>query len=160
MTHICISKLTIIHGSENGLWPGRRHYLNQCLNIVNLNHRNKFQWDLKQISYIFFQENLFQNVTFECIHKWLDISYSNLALIPLNTSSYFICLLLVLKIVSCDVCTLMPSECCNWIIKWIIYHKPLFLCLKPVQLSATTAYKCIFFCLRIFPLFPSLPSPV
>ena len=34
MAHICVSKLTII-GSHNGLSLGRRHYLNQCWNIVN-----------------------------------------------------------------------------------------------------------------------------
>ena len=38
------------------------HYLNQCWNIVNSNLRNKFQWNLKWSSYIFFQELALENV--------------------------------------------------------------------------------------------------
>ena len=38
------------------------HYLNQCSNIVNLNLRNKLQWNLKQNSYIFIQENASENI--------------------------------------------------------------------------------------------------
>ena len=40
-------------------------YQNQCWNIVNLNLRNKFQWNLKRNSYIFIQENAFENVICE-----------------------------------------------------------------------------------------------
>ena len=43
VTHICVSKTTII-GPDSGLLPGRRHYLNQCWNIVSSNPRNKLQW--------------------------------------------------------------------------------------------------------------------
>ena len=38
------------------------HYLNQCWNIVDWNFRDKLQWNLKQNSYIFIQENAFENV--------------------------------------------------------------------------------------------------
>ena len=57
VTHICVSKLTII-GSDNGLSPGRRrgHYLNQWWNIVNSNLRNKLQWNPRQNSFIFIQK--------------------------------------------------------------------------------------------------------
>ena len=44
VTHICVGKQTII-GSYNGLSPVRRHYLNQCWNIVNWTLRNKLQWN-------------------------------------------------------------------------------------------------------------------
>ena len=38
--HIAVSELISI-GSDNGLSLGRRHFLNQCWNIVNWNLRNK-----------------------------------------------------------------------------------------------------------------------
>ena len=41
------------------------HYLNQCWNIVNSNLRNKLQWNNKQNSFIFIQENAFENVVCE-----------------------------------------------------------------------------------------------
>ena len=41
------------------------HYLNQCQNIVNLTIRNKIQWNVKRYSYIFIQENPFQNVVWK-----------------------------------------------------------------------------------------------
>ena len=58
---ICVGKLNII-GSDNGLSPGRCHYLNQWWNIVSWNLRNKLQWNLKWNSHIFIQENAFENV--------------------------------------------------------------------------------------------------
>ena len=66
VTHRCVSNLNIF-GSDNGLSPDRRqaepsHYLNQRWNIVNLNLRNKLQWNLKWNSYIFIQDNAFENV--------------------------------------------------------------------------------------------------
>ena len=63
VTHICISKLTII-GSDNGLSPGTApsHYLKQCWNIINWTLRNKCQWNFNRNSYIFIQENVFENV--------------------------------------------------------------------------------------------------
>ena len=53
VTHICVSKLTII-GSDNGFvaWPAPSRYLNQRWNIVNRNPWNKFQWNFNQNSYI------------------------------------------------------------------------------------------------------------
>ena len=65
MMHICASKLTII-GSNNGLSPGRRPgYLNQCWNIVNWTHGNKVQWNFNWSSYIFIQQNSFENVVWK-----------------------------------------------------------------------------------------------
>ena len=55
LTHICVSKQTII-GSDNG------HYLNQCWNIVNWTLRNNFQWNFNRNSNIFIQEIAFENV--------------------------------------------------------------------------------------------------
>ena len=51
VTHICVSKLTII-GSDNGLSPGRRQaiILNQCWYIVNWVLRNKLQWNFNRNS--------------------------------------------------------------------------------------------------------------
>ena len=61
--YICIGKITII-GSDNGLSPGWHQaiYLNQCWNTVNSNLRNKLQWNLKQNSHIFIEENACENV--------------------------------------------------------------------------------------------------
>ena len=62
MTHICISTLTIIV-SDNGFvaCSAARHYLNQWWNIINWTPANKFQWNFNQNSYIFIQENPFEN---------------------------------------------------------------------------------------------------
>ena len=40
-------------------WSASGHHLNQWWDIVNSNPRNKFLWNLKQKSYIFFQEKTF-----------------------------------------------------------------------------------------------------
>ena len=37
------------------------HYINQCWNIVILNIKNKLRWNLQWNSYIFIQENAFEN---------------------------------------------------------------------------------------------------
>ena len=67
-THKCVNELTII-GPDNGLspvaWSVPSHYLNQCWNIVNSNIRNKFQWNFKRNSFIFIQENPFENVVWK-----------------------------------------------------------------------------------------------
>ena len=47
------------------IWSTSSHYLNQCWNIFNSNLRNKVQWNLKRYSYIFIQENVFENVICE-----------------------------------------------------------------------------------------------
>ena len=43
------------------------HYLNQCWNIVNWTLRNKLQWNLNRNSYIFNQENAFENVVWKMV---------------------------------------------------------------------------------------------
>ena len=43
-------------------WSVPSHYLNQSWNIVNLNLRNKFQWNVNRNSYFFSQESAFENV--------------------------------------------------------------------------------------------------
>ena len=63
MTHICISKRTII-GSDSDLPLGRRQAI-IWTNAGILLIRNKFQWNLKRNSYIFIQETLFENVVLE-----------------------------------------------------------------------------------------------
>ena len=63
MTYICISKL-YHHWFRLWLvaWSTPSHYLNQCWNNINWTLRNKLQWNLNQNSYIFIQENAFDNV--------------------------------------------------------------------------------------------------
>ena len=46
-------------------WSAPSHYQNQCWNIVNKTLRNKLQWNLHQNSYIFIQENAFENVVWK-----------------------------------------------------------------------------------------------
>ena len=70
MTHICVSKLSI-HGSDNGLSPGRR---NQCWNIVNLILGNKLHWNLNRNQYIFIQENAFENVVWKVLAICLGLN--------------------------------------------------------------------------------------
>ena len=59
VTHICVSKLTII-SSENGLSPGHRKVMIYIpmLEYFNWTLGNKLQWNL----YIFIQENAFETV--------------------------------------------------------------------------------------------------
>ena len=46
-------------------WTAPSHYLNQCWNIVNWTLRNKRQWNFNRNSYVFIQENAFENVVCE-----------------------------------------------------------------------------------------------
>ena len=59
---ICVRKL---HHYRCRQWlvaeQATSHYLNQCWNIVNWTLRNKLQWNLNPNSYIFIQENAFEN---------------------------------------------------------------------------------------------------
>ena len=67
LTHICVSKLTII-GSDNGLSPGRRQaviWTNTGILLIMLLIRNKLQWNLIQNSYIFIQENAIESVVWK-----------------------------------------------------------------------------------------------
>ena len=85
MTHICVSKLTIT-GSDNGLLPGGRQaiiWTNAGILLIR-NLRNKLQWNLKQNSCIFIQENAFENVVCEmasilfrpqCVNLWDFMRY-------------------------------------------------------------------------------------
>ena len=45
------------------LRPAPSHYLNQCWNVVNSTLENKLQQNFNQNSYIFIQENAFENVS-------------------------------------------------------------------------------------------------
>ena len=47
--------------------PAPSHYLNQCWNIVNWTLRNKFQRNFNRYSYIFIQENAFENVVWKMV---------------------------------------------------------------------------------------------
>ena len=58
VTHICVSKITII-GPDNGSTPSRRW------NFVNLNLRNKLKWNFNRNQYIFVQENAFEYVVWK-----------------------------------------------------------------------------------------------
>ena len=60
VTHIGVSKLTNI-GSDNGLSPRRRQAI-IWTNTVNWTLKNKLQWYFNRNSYIFIQENAFENV--------------------------------------------------------------------------------------------------
>ena len=62
MMHICISKLTIIGSNDLACGFLPSHYLNQCCNIFNSNGRNNLWCYLQKNSYIFIQENAFENV--------------------------------------------------------------------------------------------------
>ena len=62
LTHICVSKLTIID-SDDGLSPGRRQAIIwTSAGILFIWIRNKLQWTITRNSYIFMQENAFENV--------------------------------------------------------------------------------------------------
>ena len=66
MTHLCVSKITII-GSDNGLSPGRKAIIwTNAGTLLISNLRSKVKWNLKKKkSYIFIQENAFENVVRE-----------------------------------------------------------------------------------------------
>ena len=60
-TYIYFGKLIIL-GSDNGLLPGRH----QAITWTNAGiHGNKLQWNFNWNSYIFIQENAFENVVCE-----------------------------------------------------------------------------------------------
>ena len=66
MTHICVGKLTTI-GSDNGLSPGRRQAIIWTIAGILLFRPlgTKFKWNLNRNSYVFIQENSFENVVCE-----------------------------------------------------------------------------------------------
>ena len=67
LMHICVGKLVIIVHILVIAWSAPSHHLNQCWNIVNLTLNNKLQWNFKQNSHIFIQENAFVNVVLETV---------------------------------------------------------------------------------------------
>ena len=75
MTHICVSKLTII-GSDNGLSPGRRQaiiWTNAWILLIQ-NLGTSYSENLSEIHTIFIQENAFKYVVWEmaAILSWLQ----------------------------------------------------------------------------------------
>ena len=64
VTHICVSKLTII-GSDNGLSPDRRQAIIWTNAGILLIRIVGLQWNLKQNSCIFIKKNAFENVVCE-----------------------------------------------------------------------------------------------
>ena len=63
MTHICVGNLTVI-GSDNSLSPGRRHaiiWTDAGILLIGPSETD-FNEILIKKSYIFIQENLFENV--------------------------------------------------------------------------------------------------
>ena len=76
MTHICVSSLTI-NGSDNCLSP-------------SLHHANKIQWNLYRNSYIFIQENSFENIVCKMVAILSQPHYINWVIIcPGNGLSHF-----------------------------------------------------------------------
>ena len=57
-----------------GAWSAPSHHLNQWWNVVNWNLRNKLQWNLKRKSYIFIQENTFENVVCKIVATSLSLT--------------------------------------------------------------------------------------
>ena len=113
-THICVSKLTIV-ASDNGFvaWLVPSPYLNQCWNIVNL------KWN----SYIFIQENAFENVVcvmaaILSIGEWVT-SETTCALIPAWISNYIYC-----KVWDEFTYPFPNFNSCSW--KWISNFIPHF----------------------------------
>ena len=85
VTHrsICVSEITMRPFRQWLVaWPALSHYLSQCYNIVNWTLRNKIQWNLTQNSYIFIQENAFENV----VWKMADILSRLQYIRPFRTS--------------------------------------------------------------------------
>ena len=80
----------------------QNHYLNQWWNIVNWALRNKLQWNLNRNSYIFIQENAFENVSSKmvAILSWpqcvnlIEDGLSSLTYVPWNISLLGWCLCL------------------------------------------------------------------
>ena len=66
VTYICVGNQTII-GSDNGLSPGRRQaitWTNVAILLIGP-PRSKLRWNVNRNSYIFIQENPFENVVWK-----------------------------------------------------------------------------------------------
>ena len=55
-------------------WSAPSHYLNQSWNIVNWTLRNKLQWNFNHNSYIFIDENAFENVVWKMAAIFLGLN--------------------------------------------------------------------------------------
>ena len=71
MTHICVSKLNIIV-SDNGMSPDRRQAIiltNDGILVIDPQEQTSIllQWNVNQKSYIFIQENAFENVVWKMV---------------------------------------------------------------------------------------------
>ena len=98
MTHICVGKLIII-GSDNGLSSGRHQaiiWTNVGIRLMpGATLRNKLQWNINRNSYIFIQENAFENVVWKMAAifsrpQWVKIWASFLGCASRPTLSYCI----------------------------------------------------------------------
>ena len=79
VTHICVSRLTII-GSDNGLTPGRRRAIILTnAGILLIRTLGTLQWNLSPNSYIFIQENAFENVVWKMSAILSRPQYVNIA---------------------------------------------------------------------------------
>ena len=58
-------------------WLVPSHYLNQWWNIVNRTLRNKLQWNFNKNSYIFIEENAFENVVWKMVSIFLGLNVLN-----------------------------------------------------------------------------------
>ena len=78
VTNIWVNKLASIVW-DNGLPPGRRQAIiyKQCWDIVNWTLGNKLQWNFNRNSYIFIQENAFENVACEMASICLGLNVLN-----------------------------------------------------------------------------------
>ena len=50
------------------------HYLNQLWNVVNWTPRNELQWNFNKNSYIFIEENAFENVVWKMTAIYLGLN--------------------------------------------------------------------------------------
>ena len=108
--HICVDNLTII-GSDNGFSPS--HYPNQCRYRVNWILRNKLQGNFSRNSYIFIQENAFENVGCEMAAILSRPQYANKWSLKLTVSLW--CVMApwpgLVPMMAC--CLKAPSHCLN-----------------------------------------------
>ena len=75
----CMRQWTNHHWFRQWLvvWSVPKHYPNQCWSIVNRTLGNKLRWNLNQNSYIFIQQNAFENVVWKMVANlsWPQCDY-------------------------------------------------------------------------------------
>ena len=71
-----IRQLNNHHGFRQwlGAWSAPSHYLNQWWNIFNWTSSNKLRWNFNQNSYIFVEENAFENVVWKMASIFLGLN--------------------------------------------------------------------------------------